>query len=92
MTITCVWKSCRVTTERPGKEGWSWLADWPPPISDGLYCPDHARAIEDDLISGACEWCEREPAIVNLGDGGRLYDACSGADDEEWAARRALNV
>ena len=92
MTIACAWKGCRATTERPGKEGWSWLADWPPPIADGFYCSTHAQAIEDDLLLGICEWCEREPAEVDLGDGGRLCHECNVADDEDRAARRALNV
>lgn len=42
----CTFESCWKTTERPGADGWTRLSDYGPGVPDGLYCPEHADAIE----------------------------------------------
>jgi hypothetical protein len=48
--IKCSWPECKAETETPGRDLWRLLADYPPPIADGLYCPTHADAIEAEVF------------------------------------------
>ena len=68
-------------------EASAWLAGWPG-LQDGPYCSVHAEAAEDDHMLGVCEWCDLEPAVIDLGEGGRLCHECYVANDAEWQARR----
>jgi hypothetical protein len=43
----CAFPGCGKTSERPGAEGWTGLFE--SGASDGLYCPEHAAAIEQRI-------------------------------------------
>jgi hypothetical protein len=45
MTIDCTKPDCPATTERPGRDGWSYICDWED-VPDGYYCPLHAAQLE----------------------------------------------
>jgi len=45
----CTFRDCRATTAQPGKDGWTYFADVKP-LADGLYCPVHAHAMEQDAM------------------------------------------
>ena len=44
--VRCAFEGCWKTSERPGADGWAALVGWGPGLHDGLYCPEHAAAIE----------------------------------------------
>jgi hypothetical protein len=48
--VKCAWPGCEATTETPTMDLWAHLSDYPPPICDGLYCPEHATEIEAELF------------------------------------------
>jgi len=93
MTINCAFPGCKAT--HPGSSArmmppadWAWIEH--PSLPSGWYCRTHADAIDDEQRLGQRQWCESEPAVVDLGEAGRLCHACHTADAEEWQARRDL--
>jgi hypothetical protein len=50
--VRCAFEGCWKTSERPFTDGWADLAGWGPGVPDGLYCPEHAAALEAVLEEG----------------------------------------
>jgi hypothetical protein len=44
----CAFEGCGKTSERPGADGWTELFE--SGASDGLYCPEHAAALEQCAV------------------------------------------
>jgi hypothetical protein len=44
--MKCSFQDCKKTSKTPTSEGWASLVAWGPGIPDGMYCPEHAAAIE----------------------------------------------
>jgi hypothetical protein len=42
----CAFEGCPKTSERPFADGWADLGGWGPGVPDGMYCPEHAAALE----------------------------------------------
>jgi hypothetical protein len=60
MLHRCTFEGCRKTVEYPQNfalppKGWSYLVDWGPGIQDGLYCKEHADALEAVLMQGGLD-------------------------------------
>ena len=54
----CTFKGCpKKTVEFVGlpPEGWTYLAGWGPGVPDGMYCQEHADALEELHLSGELE-------------------------------------
>jgi len=45
----CRFEGCGKTTENWLGDGWSSISDWGPGVPDGLYCREHAAALEAAL-------------------------------------------
>ena len=42
----CAFEGCPKTSEQPFADGWADLAGWGSGVPDGLYCREHADALE----------------------------------------------
>jgi hypothetical protein len=52
--VRCTFAGCPKTSVTPFADRWADLAGWGPGVPDGLYCREHAAAIEachDDIIA-----------------------------------------
>lgn len=66
----CTFEGCWKTSERPFADGWADLGAWGPGVPDGMYCPQHAAALEAGLMRVASR--RPSPAL-----GGKFWPATS---------------
>jgi hypothetical protein len=57
MTHRCPMEPCGKSVEWPRvfgmpPKGWAWLDDWGPGVPTGMYCEEHAEALNQMVISG----------------------------------------